>query len=143
VHSERQVIGHNSTKVRTQAVANARELVHVQAGSSQMRQHDRHTPSHRLEIVNGGRVTRDCREFTPVHHEHIVLSVVQVRCKSDETDLKKKNCSYNLVSTLLRYTGGWEIFTNHLRFSTYLTQYLPKHVIFITCKIPDPHFVIY
>jgi len=87
VHSERQVIGHNATQVCAQAVAHARELVHVQTSGSQMRQHNSHTPGHGLEIVNRGRITRDRREFAPVHHEHIVLSVVQIRCKSD--DLKK------------------------------------------------------
>lgn len=131
MHSERQVIGHNATQVCTQAVTNARKLVHVQAGGSQMRQHDRHTPGHGLEIVNGCCITRDRRQFAPVHHEHIVLSVVQVRCKSDETDLKKKFIQLGCYVVLM----GGEIFTNRLRFSKYScieTQYLSKHVISVT-----------
>jgi len=121
VHSERQVIGHNATQMCAQAVAHTRELIHVQAGGSKMRQHDSHTPGHGLEIVNGGCITRDGREFAPVHHEHVVLSVVQVCCKSD--DFQKyvfKNFSPN--------------FSGLSDYSYFETQYISKHVISIPVK---------
>lgn len=83
MHPERQVNGHHAAQVRAQAVTDARQLVDVEAGRPETRQHVAHTPGHGFHVVHGRRVTRDRRQPAPVDHEHIVLSVVQVRCEQN------------------------------------------------------------
>lgn len=81
MHSERQVVGYYSAHVRTQAVTDARQLVHVETGRPQVGQHGGHALGHGLHVVHGGRVTRQRWQLAPVHHEHVVFTTVQIRCE--------------------------------------------------------------
>lgn len=81
VHAERQVVGHYAADVGAQAVADARQFVHVQAGRPQVGQRDRRALGHGLHVDHGGHVARQRRQLSPVRHEHVVLAGVQVRCE--------------------------------------------------------------
>lgn len=92
--AEFQVVGQNAAQVGAQRVADARCARHGHAGAPQEREVLRQTAGDRLQIVHGGHVARCRAQGAPVDHEHVVVTVTDVRCSNDRTQRSAQHIIY-------------------------------------------------
>lgn len=81
---EVQVVGQHAAQVGAQRVTDARRFRHRHAGAPQKAKVLGQTAGDRLQIVHGGHVAGGRAQGAPVDHEHVVVTVTDVRCTQQQ-----------------------------------------------------------
>lgn len=103
MHSEQQVVSGDTADVCSQTVPDAGGPGDGHALFPQERHQLRDTLADRLHVVDGGRVAGDLCQPTPVHDEHVVAAVGQIRCNRHKQILHNLLKEISLKTTLLYF----------------------------------------
>lgn len=83
VNAEEQIIRHDSTHVRSKTVSDACGSIYGHTACPKKREGVCNTSCYGTHVVHRGRITWWLTQGAPVHEEHIVTTVTDIRCKQN------------------------------------------------------------